>query len=536
MTAKMRALELCSGAGGMALGLARAGFSGLGIEHAPSAVAIARAAGLNTVEGDASRPESYVPAEGSFDLLAGGVPCQDFSTAGAKAGAMGDRNGFPWVWKVVDRLRERAQGGTWLFLENVPGLTHHRKAASCDAGAGPRPLDCPRCYLDEVILPMLRARFAWVEWRILDAADFGVPQRRKRVIILGGPRAVEWPAPTHSQAALVWAKWRSGAYWQEHGIATVGEPSKEEARLLKRLDAGETSGLALRRWRTVRDALGLGGRVVRESGQAAAREPRATDEPSHTMRVQHHGGGCGVSIEGRGALPQWARPLRPDEPSDSIQAVGEGPRPPCVESPLDEPHPTLSGSSTTGRPNGVSMMSANAGVRAKLQAAYASEALRVVGGGTNPHTPGAAGERSHRDLTDEPSTCTCIAAEQAGNAGPWRVSYPRGAGRAASEPELLDEPSAVVTTTEEKGTRASAASNFDFHGGPDRASDTAFLATGLRRLSVEECAALQGFPADWPFAAARTKTDQYRAVGNALPPAVAEAVGRAIRKAAEQLP
>jgi site-specific DNA-cytosine methylase len=100
-----------------------------------------------------------------------------------------------------------------------------------------------------------------------------------------------------------------------------------------------------------------------------------------------------------------------------------------------------------------------------------------------------------------------------------RVVYPRGLGRAASEPGRLQRPAPTVTTTEVKGTRASASSGFTFHGGPDRASDAAFLATGLRRLTVSECARLQGFEEGWPFQG--TVEAQYRQVGNAVPEALA---------------
>ena len=87
--------------------------------------------------------------------------------------------------------------------------------------------------------------------------------------------------------------------------------------------------------------------------------------------------------------------------------------------------------------------------------------------------------------------------------------------RAASEPERLDAPSPTVATTEVKGTRASAASGGDFHGGPDRASDMAYLAAGVRRLTVEEVAALQDFPPGYPFQG--NKSARYKSVGNACP-------------------
>lgn len=102
-------------------------------------------------------------------------------------------------------------------------------------------------------------------------------------------------------------------------------------------------------------------------------------------------------------------------------------------------------------------------------------------------------------------------------------------GRAGSEPWRLGLPAPTVTCTEVKGTRASAAAGWTFHGGPDRASDAAYLAVGRRRLTVRECAALQGFPDSWPFCG--PVSAQYRQIGNAVPPAMATAIGRAILEA-----
>lgn len=99
-------------------------------------------------------------------------------------------------------------------------------------------------------------------------------------------------------------------------------------------------------------------------------------------------------------------------------------------------------------------------------------------------------------------------------------------GRAGSEPWRLGQPAPTVMTTEVKGTRASASSGWTFNGGPDRASDAAFLAVGRRRLTWRECAALQGFPVGHPFRGAAEA--RYRQVGNAVPPRLAEVVGRAI--------
>lgn len=179
--------------------------------------------------------------------------------------------------------------------------------------------------------------------------------------------------------------------------------------------------------------------------------------------------------------------------------------------------------------------------------------VRAIGAGTNPHGPGRAHERTERDITDEPSPT--ITAEQIGNAGPWiamktgrwedgRPAIPvdgpsptisASYGERGRTPwtsagcPYLDSPAPTVTTTKEKGTRASAASNFTFNGGPDRASDALFMGTGRRRLTYREAARLQDFPDDHPFQGGAGSI--YRQVGNACPPALIEVVGRAIIEA-----
>ena len=108
-----------------------------------------------------------------------------------------------------------------------------------------------------------------------------------------------------------------------------------------------------------------------------------------------------------------------------------------------------------------------------------------------------------------------------------RACYPCDGthGRACAEPWRADRPAPTVTTTEVKGTRAHAP-DWSFHGGPDRASDAAFLVAGVRRIDVVEGLVLQGLPDDWPLQG--TREEQYRQVGNAVPPALAEAVARSV--------
>ena len=203
---RLKALTLFAGAGGSDIGIANAGFDHVRcIEWWEPAYKTLKAAGFPAVFGDVRDPRLYrnLPP---IDLLWASPPCQGFSSAGMSLGALDPRNGFPWTWLVVDHLKRRGLGPTWLITENVRGMTFHKGA--CEGGKTCTG-DCRAAYL-KVVLSEARARFAWAEWRILDAVDYGVPQFRKRVILVCGPRPIKnWPKPTHSEPGKAGADWET---------------------------------------------------------------------------------------------------------------------------------------------------------------------------------------------------------------------------------------------------------------------------------------------------------------------------------------
>jgi len=187
---RVRALELFAGGGGAALGLRSAGLESLGcVESDADACATLRSAGFPAIESDV-RSVDWAPLRDRADLVWASPPCQAFSTAGPRLGASDPRNGWPWTLDAID-----AVAPTWVICENVPGLTYH--SAGC---RGASAATCAGCYWSQWVVPGFRSRFRSVQTATLDAADYGVPQHRRRVFLIAGPHPIRWPAPTHGAA------------------------------------------------------------------------------------------------------------------------------------------------------------------------------------------------------------------------------------------------------------------------------------------------------------------------------------------------
>lgn len=199
-------LELCAGAGGQALGLERAGFAHAGAveldPHACDTLRLNRPA-WRVIETDLR--EFDAREFRGVDLVAGGVPCPPFSSAGQQLGADDERDLFPEALRVVRQARPRA-----VMLENVRGLAEKR-------------FDSYRAaLLDELAAMGYRA-----EWQILNASDFGVAQLRPRFILVAlrpaAAKKFQWPhafgqAPTVGSAIgdlMAAAGWAGATNWAE---------------------------------------------------------------------------------------------------------------------------------------------------------------------------------------------------------------------------------------------------------------------------------------------------------------------------------
>jgi len=317
----MRSIELFAGAGGLGIGASRAGFR-------PEAVIEWDRYCCDTIRENQDRghdPVSHWPLhhgdvrafdysriKDEIDLVSGGPPCQPFSICGKHAGPLDARDMFPEAVRAVRELHPRA-----FMVENVKGLTRVAFAS----------------YLEYIRLqltyPEITTRHdeAWTDhharlerhhthgkpsglhyrlvMRLLNAADYGVPQKRERVFLVGfrSDLDVEWtfPQPTHSEDALLWAQWRSGEYWARHGIPKRRRPAAQRANArAKQIDEPPTS----LPWATVRDAL---------SGLPdPEKEPRASDQfPNHRFQpgARSYAGHTGSPI---------------DEPAKTLKAGDHG--------------------------------------------------------------------------------------------------------------------------------------------------------------------------------------------------------------------
>lgn len=268
----LRCLELFAGAGGAAIGLERAGLHHAALcEWDRDACATLRAAGLGpVVEGDVRDLDTIAAAVGPepVDVLWSSFPCQAFSVWGKRRGAADERNGWPWTVAALDRFKP-----TWFLGENVRGLLLHAGGCAFAGGqeslfARPDPTACPGCYFERVVLADLRARFEHVGWWLLDAADYGVPQYRRRVFLWAGPRPLTEPTPTHGPGRA--APWVSCGAALGLRICSYSTHSEGTARLQDRRVHELTGRPAL----TIGTTVGiLGGRPWVQMPDGERRDP-----------------------------------------------------------------------------------------------------------------------------------------------------------------------------------------------------------------------------------------------------------------------
>ncbi|MGC9454643.1 MAG: DNA cytosine methyltransferase [Phycisphaerae bacterium] len=320
----MRSIELFAGAGGLALGTAKAGFRHTAVlEKERNACETLRwnttrgpkeAKNWKILEGDVAEYDFRVH-EGEIDLVSGGPPCQPFSIGGKHRGYQDQRDMFPQAVRAIRETRPKA-----FLFENVKGLLRQNFANyfSYIIHQLRYPEVVPRG--DEEWTDHLRRLEAIhtkgnhaglsynVVYQLLNAADYGVPQRRERVFIVGLRNDLSaefsFPHATHGEDALVYEKWVSGEYWERHRIPKAKRPQVPE-RLRRRVERLSTliPDMLLKPSRTVRDAISDLPSIV--LGRTCTKVPNhylnpgarsypghtgsAWDEPAKTLKAGDHG-------------------------------------------------------------------------------------------------------------------------------------------------------------------------------------------------------------------------------------------------------
>lgn len=189
----LTSIEICAGAGGQAVGLHNAGFRHLALVEIDTHAAATLK--LNVAErklwGEEEAKECQIlsmdvkdfepPPDGDLALLAGGVPCPPFSVAGRQLGKDDERDLFPEMLRLINHLKPRA-----VMIENVAGLV--------------KPFHKFASYREEIKKGIRSEGYVVCGWRLLEAADYGVPQLRPRAILVAIRndcyRGFEWPKPS----------------------------------------------------------------------------------------------------------------------------------------------------------------------------------------------------------------------------------------------------------------------------------------------------------------------------------------------------
>lgn len=171
------ALDLYAGAGGLSLGLETAGLAVTGIDCNPDCCDTYNANLAGRCINEFVTPKYDFPRT---DIIVGGPPCQPFSVRGRQMGILDGRNGIPGFVSAVRKIVPRM-----FVFENVKGLMYRNKQ-----------------YFEETVTKLQRMGYR-ISVQVVNCADYGVPQNRERVIVVGSRGGkFDYPAgicSTHSQ-------------------------------------------------------------------------------------------------------------------------------------------------------------------------------------------------------------------------------------------------------------------------------------------------------------------------------------------------
>lgn len=165
-------IDLFAGCGGLALGFAIVGFQTVGYEMQEDACLTYQQNLRHSCHKIHLTPNSELINGAS--VIIGGPPCQPFSIGGSQLGLKDSRDGFPSFISAVKRYRPKLA-----LFENVRGMLFRNKS-----------------YFEEIVMALQELDYL-VEWDIINAADYGVPQKRERLICVAHQGGWQWPQKNH---------------------------------------------------------------------------------------------------------------------------------------------------------------------------------------------------------------------------------------------------------------------------------------------------------------------------------------------------
>ncbi|MCI0335069.1 MAG: DNA cytosine methyltransferase [Planctomycetes bacterium] len=329
----LQSADVFVGAGGLALGVSKSGFKHVVVFDVNRAAcetlrqnhrkSRSIAHEWKVIEKDITKVH-FSDYAGRIDLLSGGPPCQPFSQGGRHRGRADIRDCFPQFIRAVREIQPQA-----FIIENVKGLTRQKFS------------NYFQYLLLQLRLPteLRNHREKWKEhcsrlerlhtggnsdglqynviYKTLNATDYGVPQNRERVFIVGVRSDIgleySFPLPTHSREALIRKQWITGEYWDRHRVSKKRFPEhlRPADSAIDRIREKKPRSLG-KPWRTVRDAFRRLPRVGIGIGQSSSKianhylndgarlylghNGSCLDLPSKTVKAGYHGVPGGENI------------------------------------------------------------------------------------------------------------------------------------------------------------------------------------------------------------------------------------------------
>lgn len=493
-------IDGCAGPGGWSEGLRLLGLSDIGVEWDEAACLTRAAAGHATIRADVAS----IPLGHLAGLVQGVIfspPCTAFSQAG-KGAAM----------EVIDRLIAQIVAGDWTPIPGeLPEVWLALEVGRWVEALSPRWLACE---LTPKALPVWEAYARWLSARgysvwcgVLNAADFGVPQTRRRAFLMASlDRAVHPPVPTHDEAPQPTLFGPELASWITMAAA-LGWGRGERVGFPRRDDVGSSpDGYRERDWTSAEEpAPTLTEKARSWSRQAeppvawvdVRRGPRAGDEPGDVL-----GEGFDPNAEPAqtvtSRVDRWQ--LQPVEAEPILVNTGRDWKPGGSRDDAQtfdataQPAPTIDGK---GR------------WHLDRDPCRDGEELPLL-------QPGGSGyENPNRRLYDpaeEPAPT--IAFGHDSSAWRWRDRRHDQSQSGEVDPDWpLERP---ATTIAGRGLVPDPGANANRFNGNAKSRNDGY------RVEAHEAAVLQSFPVDYPWQGNRTKV--FQQIGNAVPPRLAAAV------------